>query len=79
MALDVVVVVGVVLGSFIIRYLDLECLDRLSDKWAGRRRNRGSAASIFETFISSPNSPQRGSGFHTIYCSVETRDIFSRR
>lgn len=77
---DAIVVVGVVLDSFILRYLDLEWLDRCSDKWAGRRRrNRGSAAGIFETCISSPSSPQRGSGFDTIYCSVETRDIFSRR
>jgi hypothetical protein len=75
---DAVVVVGVVLDILILRYLDLEWRDRCSDKWAGRRRNRGSAAGFLETFISSPNSPQRGSGFHTIYCSVETRDIFFR-
>jgi len=75
---DAVVVVGVDLGILILCYLDLEWLDRWSDKWAKRRRNRGSAAGIFETFISS-NSPQRGSGFHTIYCSVEIRDFFPQK
>jgi hypothetical protein len=76
---DAVVMVGVILDIFILCYLDLEWLDRCSDKWAGRRRNRVSAAGILETFISSPNSPQRGTGFITIYCSVEIRDFFSRR
>jgi len=74
---DAVVVVGLDLDILILCYLDLEWLNRWSDKWAGRRRNRGSAAGIFETLVSS-NSPQRGSGFHTIYCSIETRDFFSR-
>jgi len=58
--------VGVVLDAFILCYLSLERLDLCSDKLAGRRRNRVSAAGIYEALISSPNSPQRGSGFYTI-------------
>jgi hypothetical protein len=54
---DAFVVVGVVLDILILCYLDLNWLDRWSDKWAGCRRNRGSAAGIFEIFISFPNSP----------------------
>ena len=76
---DAVVAVGVVLDTFILCYFDLEWFFRGRDKWAGHMRNRGSAAGISETFIPSPNSPQHDSGDHAFYCSIETRDIFSRR
>jgi hypothetical protein len=44
---DAVVVVGVVLDIFFLRYLELEWLGLFSDKWAGRRRNHVSAVGIF--------------------------------